>query len=85
MLGYASGEPAAHVFLWSYLDALVPQNPRILLLGGGIFVGAAFLEACQALGHLVAADTAAVQPLATGAPGTRRPGFMERLLGPFAS
>ena len=48
-------------------------------------VVAAFLEACQALGHLVAADTAAVQPLATGAPGTRRPGFMERLLGPFAS
>jgi hypothetical protein len=41
---YASGEPPAHVFLWTYLDALVPQNPRILLLGGGVFVGAQFLE-----------------------------------------
>ncbi len=48
-------------------------------------VVAAFLEACQALGHLVAADSASVQPSATAVPGSRRPGFMERLLGPFAS
>ncbi len=41
---YASGEPPAHVFLWTHLDARLPPAPRLLLLGGGAFVGAAFLE-----------------------------------------
>jgi hypothetical protein len=41
---YASGEPPAHVFLWTHLDAWLPREPRLLLLGGGAFVGAALLE-----------------------------------------
>jgi len=41
---YTNGEPPAHVHLWSYLDALVPERPELLLLGGGAFVGAAYLE-----------------------------------------
>ncbi|MBK6728217.1 MAG: hypothetical protein IPG63_13325 [Xanthomonadales bacterium] len=45
----------------------------------------AFLEACQALGHLVAADAAVPLPSGALAPSERRLGFMERWLGPFAS
>ena len=39
-----SGEPPGAVLLWTRLDALVPPEPRLLLLGGGAFVGARWLE-----------------------------------------
>lgn len=47
-------------------------------------VVAGFLEACQALGHLVAADRAAPEPAAEAPPTTRSQGLLQRLLGPFA-
>lgn len=40
----ANGDPPPYVLLWTHLDAVVPANPRLLLLGGGAYVGAAWLE-----------------------------------------